>query len=306
MAPQALDLLPPSPYFLGAMKYPHRFVLPATVLAASLVPWGCASFGPPSTADAFTGRPAPKHTVYALPEGRQLASVETGNPDGPLVVFIHGTPGGWDAFAFVLADPALAERAYLASVDRVGWGGSAAGGVETTLDGQARALKALLNAHPDKLPAVVVGHSLGGPIAAKLAMEVPEHVGALVLVAGSIDPELEKTTWFQAVGRWKIVRWAVPEALVRADEEIVPLKAELEAMLDDWGDLQMPVTVLQGEKDRLVPAANADFAQRMLTQAPVTMQRIDDVGHLIPWNRPDLVVEAVLRHVTELREDHSP
>ena len=270
------------------------------VLLATVSFGACASMGPPSTADAFAGRPAPQHTAYPFPDGRQLASAETGNPDGPLVLFIHGTPGSWSAFSFVMADPALADRAYLASVDRVGWGGSTAGGVDSTLDGQAHALKALLDAHPDKLPAIVVGHSLGGPIAARLAMDAPDQVGAVVLVAASIDPALEKTTWFQAIGRWKIVRWAVPEALVRADEEIQPLKAELEAMLDGWGGLRMPVTVIQGEKDGLVPAANADFAQRVLTQAPVTMRRIDDVGHLIPWNRPELIVEAVLRHLDEL------
>lgn len=275
-----------------------------TLLAASLLPLtACASFGPPSTADAFAGQPAPTHSSYTVADGRRLATAATGNSDGPLVLFVHGTPGSWDSFAQVMANAPLAERAWLVSVDRIGWGGSTAAGLETSLEGQARALQAVLAAHPEKLPAIVVGHSLGGPIAAQLAMDAPKDVGGLVLVAASIDPALEKTTWYQAIGRWRLVRWAVPEALVRADEEIKPLKSELEAMRRRWGELRMPVTVIQGEKDRLVPAANADFAQRVLTQAPVIMERIADLGHLIPWHRPELIAAAILRQIEHISDD---
>lgn len=282
------------------MGIPPRFsaVLIDSVLAVFLLGLcGCASFRPPTVAEAFGARPAPKAAVYPLPGGRRLATAEIGNPSGPLVLLVHGSPGSWRDFAHVLADPRLAERAWLVSVDRPGWGGSAEGGLETSLEAQARALRGVLEAHPGNRPVIVAGHSSGAPIAARLAMDAPEQVGGLVLVGGALDPALEKTEWYQKVSRWRLVRWMVPKMLRRADDELRPFKAELTAMAGRWGELRMPVTVLHGDDDDLVSPANADFVRRAAKNAPVTIERPPKVGHLIPWNRPELITAAILRHL---------
>ncbi len=39
---------------------------------------------------------------------------------------------------------------------------------------------------------ILVGHSLGGPVIARTAMDYPDLVDGLILVGGSIDPEMEK------------------------------------------------------------------------------------------------------------------
>lgn len=269
--------------------------LGALALAFALVGLCCVSFGPPSTERAFAGRPAPEERALSSAEGLRVAFAETGRRDGPLVLFVHGSPGGWRDFAWVLADEALAARAELVSVDRLGWGGSAASGTVPSLAEQARALRAVLEAHAANLPAVVVGHSLGGPVAARLALDASELVGALVLVAGSIDPELEVPTWYQSLGRTWLIRPLLPDALARADDEIRPLRGELEELLPRWASLRCPVFVLQGEEDGLVPPENADFAARVVTGAPLAIERIPDQGHLIPWQRPDLIVATVTR-----------
>ena len=263
------------------------------VLAAGFVV-ACVSFGPPSVAEAFADRPAPLERDLET-GGAPVHVAETGNPRGPLVLFVHGSPGAWNDFAFVMAEPELAERALLVSVDRPGWGGSSASGLVTSLELQAAALRPVLAAYPANLPAVVVGHSLGGPVVARLAMDAPELVSALVLVSASIDPELEEPTWYQSLGRTWLIRPLVPDVLVRADDEIRPLRGELEAMLPLWKTLRMPVFVLHGESDALVPVANADFAARVVTGAPLELERLPDQGHLIPWQRPDRIVALVQR-----------
>jgi len=254
---------------------------------------GCASFGPPSPEKAFAGRQEPRRSAYAISGDRKIATAESGDTNKPLVLFVHGSPGVWNDFALVMADADLARRALLVSVDRPGWGGSAEGGLEVSLPAQARALKAVLDAHAQNLPAIVVGHSYGAPVAARLAMDAPQHVGTLVIVAGSIDPDLERTTWFQAMGRWSGIRWMVPGMFKRADAEIIPLKKELEKMLPAWAGLRMSVTVIHGDSDALVPPENVDFALRALTNASLVVKRIPKQGHLIPWQRPGVIVDAI-------------
>lgn len=268
----------------GAIAYVHHMV---------------DSWGPPPLETVFVEVPLPESHTYELNGGRQLHTMETGKVDGPLVIFVHGTPGGCEDFVWVMCRPELASRARLVSVDRLGWGDSATGGLEPSMQAEAEALRPVLDAHPANLPAIVVGHSLGAAVAGKLAMIEPERVGALVIVAGSIDPALEETMWYQAVTRVWPIRPLIPEPLTRSDDELIPFKQELEAMQPGWAQLRMPVTVVQGDADGLVPPANADFAEREITNAPLTMERIPNVGHLIPWEHPELIVDAVLEYVDQ-------
>src|SRR3954466_5844602 len=86
-----------------------------------------------------------------------------GAGQGPVVVLLHGLGGAasnWTAVA-----PALAERARVAVPELPGHGGSSAlPAPVATLDAYADRVAGALEA-----PAVVVGHSLGGIVALRLA-----------------------------------------------------------------------------------------------------------------------------------------
>jgi pimeloyl-ACP methyl ester carboxylesterase len=268
-----------------------------SLLAAGLLLKGCMSMGPPeprAIAEAFRGVDPPRAVDWRF-EGRPMHAMEVGDSRLPLVVFVHGTPGEWSAFMGYLADPALQRVAHMISVDRLGFGASGAGGVETSLAKQAAALAPLLERGDAGRGAILVGHSLGGPIVARVAMDFPARVGGLVIVAGSCDPELEKRTWYQRAGMSPLVRWAVPRELDLANVEMIPLKGELAAMLPRWSEIRVPVTVIQGGKDSLVPPANADFLGRVLVHAPLTMVRPAAASHFLLWEQPELVRGALLR-----------
>ncbi len=93
------------------------------------------------------------------------------------VLFLHGQPGGardWDRVIMELG-PQVSSLA----IDRPGW---SPGSTPTDLAGNAAAaLRALDREGAER--AVVVGHSLGGAVAAWLAAEHPERVRAAVLAA---------------------------------------------------------------------------------------------------------------------------
>lgn len=277
----------------------------AVVLAISVFALSsCVEFVPSerSLAKSFAGRERP---LLATIEsgGRTLRYAAIGDPALPHVLLVHGSPGSWTDFVALLRDPDLVARLRLLAPDRPGFGGSSEGGVVASVARQAELLRPLFDLDPERRPLILLGHSYGGPIAARLAMEHPERVSGLILVAASIDPALEEVAWFQRLARTRAVRALLPAPLARSDDEMRPLAADLEAMLPRWREVALPVTVIQGEKDRLVPAANADFAARMLTSAQLTMSRVGDAGHLIPWQRPGLIKQALLAH---LAQDYRP
>jgi pimeloyl-ACP methyl ester carboxylesterase len=269
------------------------------LLAAGVVLKGCMSFGPrpEQIAAAFHGHAAPSPVDWRF-EGKPMRAMEVGDPRLPLVVFVHGTPGDWTAFLSYLADPELTRVAHMISVDRLGFGGSEAGGIETSLARQAAALAPLLERDGAGRGAVLIGHSLGAPIIARMAMDHPARVAGLIIVAGSCDPALERRTWYQRAGMSPWVRWLLPRELDRANVEMVPLKDELEAMVPRWAEIRVPVTVIQGGRDSLVPPANADFLARVLSNAPVRMVRPPEATHFLVWEQPGLVRDAILEQIT--------
>jgi len=241
----------------------------------------------------FADKPyQPEHFEFTY-RGRTLHYVSAGDPSLPLVVFVHGSPGSWDAFLEFMGNPRLLARARLVSIDRPGYGGSGRNLPEPSLVYQAAVIKTVLETDTGGRPAILVGHSLGAPIVARAAMDFPERVGGLILVAPSIDPELEKVRWFQYPADWQLLSWLVPPALRTSNREVLPLKGELQALLPLWAGISQVVTVIQGEKDVLVPAANADFAVARLVNARVTRVRVPDMNHFVPWTHPSLIEQAI-------------
>jgi pimeloyl-ACP methyl ester carboxylesterase len=236
-----------------------------------------------------------RYTVGARP----MRFVDVGRgPDKPLVIFIHGSPGDWQGWVDYLVDPELTAKAELIAVDRAGFGGSGAGIVERSLVQQARDIAPMLDKAAAGRRVVLVGHSYGGPVAVRLAIDAGSKVTDLVILAGSIDPALEQTAWYQYPADWPVISWMLPDMLVVTNREIRALKDELADMLPLWPKVTQRVTVMQGGKDDLVPPENADFAQKMLTRAgSLNIIRIPEMNHFLPWTRYAQVKAVILQHV---------
>lgn len=227
--------------------------------------------------------------------------IATGKENSPTVVFVHGSPGSLSAFIDFLSDTLLLSKAYLITVDRPGFGYSNFGKAEPSLQGQAALLKPLLELRKQHKPIILVGHSLGGPVIARMAMDYPELVDGLIIVAGSIDPELEPNErWFRVPLSTPFFSWLMPLSFKASNDEILEAKKELGQMLPLWKNIKCPVIVLQGLEDNLVPPGNADFAKRMITNAPVQIVLKDQVNHFIPWTHPEMIQQAILQMLVQL------
>jgi len=46
-----------------------------------------------------------------------------------------------------------------------------------------------------------------------------------------------------------------------------------------------------------VPAANADFGERMIDPKILHVTRVPGMDHFVPWSNPELIRDAILRHL---------
>jgi pimeloyl-ACP methyl ester carboxylesterase len=209
-----------------------------------------------------------------------------------LAIFVHGSPGSWSAFIDYFKADSLLQEIDMLSIDRPGFGMSNHGVAVSSMEKQAYYLNEVsrLFKHKNK---ILIGHSLGGPVIARMAMDYPNSYRGLVFVAASIDPEMEKDEWYRNVINTKLGGLLTPKDFEVSNDEILPLKVELEEMLPLWKKIQIPSIVIQGTEDSLVPKENADFAAKMLPEELIQMRMLEGVDHFIPWSHPEVIVDAI-------------
>ncbi len=234
---------------------------------------------------------------------RTIHYVESGNTKaGTVLLFIHGSPGSWNAFENYLNDSALNVNYLMASVDRPGYGYSDFGVKEESLNMQSIVYAPILKKYYDEGKKIVlIGHSYGGPVIAKMGMDFEDVISGLIFIAPSIDPQLEKELWIQRAATWSVFKWMIPAAVIVSNEEILALKSELIKIIPEWKNLKMPIIFIQGGKDNLVDPANKDFAKKQIVNAELTMMYYPELDHFIPFTHKEIVMEAIEQMQEKLR-----
>lgn len=114
--------------------------------------------------------------------GADVHVIRRGMAVGPPVLFIHGASANANEFTWTLA-PLLDDRFDLLMADRPGHGYSERVENNSALGQQAAQMAGVLRHYRPGTRAVVVGHSFGGGVALRLALDYPELVQGLVLLA---------------------------------------------------------------------------------------------------------------------------
>ena len=184
----------------------------------------------------------------------------------------------------------LAGDARCIALDVPGFGHSESPPGGFTLDSAADLLAAALRAL-DAAPAVVCGHSLGGPLAARLAIRHPEAVSRLVLVGPSglaPAPDWQHRV-LRAVPVYNLLQ-RVPFRWERWLLPIAPLRHALLALLVDnpsGVDPALVQRIVEGARGarELTPALTASFATGLDDDAPLVPVPIDAI-----WGTRDRMV----------------
>lgn len=259
-----------------------------SALGVALAAVGCAPPGP--RASESTTDPMRERLEVGAPVSAEVSVLRAGDRSGARVILVHGTPGSALAWTdYLLAPPPGVE---LIALDRPGFGRS---GPEASMPGlaeQAAAVAALMPA--DGRRNLLLGHSLGGAVVARVAAEHPERVAALVLLAASLDPAQERIHPLQRLGDWGPMRGLLPRSLRNANDELLAFKPELETLAGMLPRIRAKVVIVHGTQDDLVPVANVAFMQSHLTGSScVKTVLLDGRNHFLPWNSEADVREAI-------------
>ena len=254
---------------------------------------------------------------------------------GPPLVLVHGLGGA--AVNFTLLAPLLAERRRVLVPDLPGHGRSEPLGRVDGLTTYAQHVAAVAELE-EMLPAEVVGYSMGGVIALRLAVMRPDDVSALALVgaAGIVSTTRRAEIWLAvtgalrpaqvfsrmrgAVAKRPRLRWAPFGLWGAVDPPALPPEAVLgflegpsqhtdvgtagRALLkddprEDLDGVRCPAMLLWGARDRLVPLADGfEYARRL--RAPI--RTLPAAGHLLVGEQPEECAAILLEFLDGVRE----
>jgi 3-oxoadipate enol-lactonase len=264
--------------------------------------------------------------TYAVHGAPRSASV-------PDVVLLHGLFTDRSLWRHHL--PPLARLGRVLVVDMPGHGGSDAP-PPFDLAAHARAFVAALPRMGVER-AILVGWSWGGALALQVALDHPEAVAAMVLLATTAEelrpwPRLKYRALTEIVRRFgagpRFVRAALapvllapatlrgrPEVLhelVRATTAVPrevlvrvvrAVALERRPALPRLGAIRVPVLVVCGREDRAYAPGSGERLASAIPGARIAW--IESAGHLAPLERPDEVVRAIVPFVAERLGAHA-
>lgn len=222
-----------------------------------------------------------------------LHYLQTGNKNGQSLVFVHGSPGSWDAWKAYLTDSLLLKKYRLIALDRPGFGYSDFR-KSMDLEEQATQLNILLSKIDNGKPITLIGHSYGGPLIVKMALEAPKLYKNLMILAGALDPDAEKPEKWRKPLTWIPLKYLVPGSLKPSNDELWMLKQDLINMRPDLKYLSQNVMIIHGTIDNLVPYENVAFMKKEFSNiSELQTITLENEKHFIVWDREKLIKEAI-------------
>jgi len=231
------------------------------------------------------------HTHDVRLRGRRVRYVDMGS--GPTVVLIHGQGGSWQWWLRQIAT--LADRARMVAVDLPGFGASdAVENGEDVFVGHIATIIGVLD-HLGVARATVVGHSMGGVVALRLACDHPERISGLLMTnAGGANIGPRRLKWILAVLRLFNAVFSIPWV-----PRVVARNRLLRSILFAAG-IHDRRTLTEPLASAILPGMSAPGFQQSLEAAAVAVNQVTPQTVtrpcLIVWGMKDRILPPSAGH----------
>jgi pimeloyl-ACP methyl ester carboxylesterase len=230
--------------------------------------------------------------------------------DGPTLLLLHGHPSRALEWGPLLHD--LSQQHRVVAIDFLGYGESDAPDVDYSISRQSEVVVGLLDVLGLK-QTDVLGFSMGGWVALKLAVDHPDRVSRLVIVdsggltfltaltADSFVPQtLPQFREMESLHSDRQLPEFVARDLLRSAHERswvyrrmgTSLLSFRDALDGRLSNVKIPVLVIWGKEDRLIPYEVALRFQRELPQARLVS--LERCGHMVLWDCRERALPEVL------------
>jgi pimeloyl-ACP methyl ester carboxylesterase len=298
------------------------------LVAIVLIGGGLWLWTPDKSRTALEARYLAAPDVMLIVAGTSLHVRDSGPKDAPAVIMIHGFGSSlqtWEPWA-----QALQGEYRVIRYDLPGAGLSEPDTTGRYDDARAFAVLSALMDQLGVARAAIIGNSIGGRIAWKFAATYPDRVTKLVLISpdGFASPGFEYGRAPDVPAAVSIMRYVLPKPLLRMN--LAPAYGDpsklTEATLDRYYDLMLapgvrdaliarmrqtvledpvpllarihaPVLLLWGEKDGMIPVANAADYQKVLPMS--TLVLLPNLGHVPMEEAPDVSLPPVRRFLAQ-------
>ena len=266
-------------------------------------------------------------------DGANLHFVMKGQ--GRPLVLIHGNPGSCQDWSRLYSP--ISSRYRAIAFDRPGHGHSDRPNHRPiTVEVQAEMLHAALKQLGVERP-IVVGHSWGGSLALVYALNFAENLSGLVLLAPAAYESDDGVSFLSKLPGWPVIgdvlnflftplfgpwlvrtdiakafapdrvpkkylrhvlaEWTRPKKVKWYSVDDALLNQSLPKFADRYVNIEVPVAILTGDSDQIVPAEeNAERLFKALPQSHLDL--LPQTGHQIPFTRPEAVMAAIDRVAT--------
>ncbi len=226
-------------------------------------------------------------------------------PHRPTILFVHGAGGTWKKWANQLSG---VKDYHLIALDLPGHGRSEGDG-SNSIEVYTEVIRDFAQGL-DLKSFVIAGHSMGGAIAMKFALDYPDVLKGLIIVNSGARLKVNSTI-LEKLSRGEhpleTIKYSysvkVPsKTLEQAAEEMKTvstqvLLADFQAcndfnLIDSVQRITLPTLVLCGQEDRMTPVKYSEYLAGEIPQALFTL--IPDAGHMSMLEQPEAVNKAIM------------